>query len=78
MPLSECPFSPPAAEQPREDSRTDKQGPRLALLPPPGPVDPVPGGGNTPSRSHSLSDSGASYAKGNIKKLKASSIMVTS
>lgn len=71
-------FFPPGAEQSREDSRTDKQGPCLALLPPPGPVDPVPGGGNSPSRSHRLSDSGTSHAKGNVKKSKASSVMVTS
>jgi len=50
----------------------------MALLPPSGTVDPVPGGGNSPSRSHSLSDSGTSHAKGNVKELKASLVIVTS
>lgn len=76
--ISKCPFCPSAAEQSREDSGADKQGPRLALLPPPGPVDSVPGGGNAPPRGHSLPDSGTSHAEGNVEKINASSVTVTS
>lgn len=56
----------PDAEQPREDSRADQQGPGLACLPSHGSVDPVPGHGDTALPSDHLPDPGTPHLEGKL------------